>query len=138
MNRAVMFLKSLYQIIRFQGTTECQKNRIFQSCEVLWIHVIDAICISRLLSYNVARGQKLVNATSEVVFFLEYHILTEIFSTSKNAAPVPVKILLLAQTRAVRILVMMLKTRVAGKQENAYALRINKNNVLTASNAQRS
>ena len=44
MNRALIFLNILHQNNHFLGNGWPSKIRLLQSYEVLWIHVIDAIC----------------------------------------------------------------------------------------------
>ena len=44
MNRVMISLKSFYQNNRFLGNSRQSNIRLLQSCKVLWIHVIDAIC----------------------------------------------------------------------------------------------
>ena len=41
-------LKQFFKNILFSGDKEPRKNRLLQSYDVLWIHVIDAICIKTL------------------------------------------------------------------------------------------
>ena len=49
MNRAMTFLKNLYQNNRFLWNGWPSNIRLLQSYEVLWTHVIDAICIKQIL-----------------------------------------------------------------------------------------
>ena len=46
------------------GTAVRQKIRLLQSYEVLWIHVIDAICTSNVFVLFEQKGEKYTEMTS--------------------------------------------------------------------------
>ena len=65
MNRAMIFLKNLYKNNRLSWNEGPSKNRILQSYDVLWIHVIDVsvryVCTKRIFVCLLFRLQETLN-----------------------------------------------------------------------------